>query len=122
MSISRIRAAKSRLAATITLYSGIVTLPPATIVFRKYEINSNKGFDDKMTPFNLAMDKIEICGIDIKSLADSIKDAPLGTRAGRIFVAFVVKIECFLDYNESQYGKNKLQFRLIKTRCSQILR
>ena len=65
MSISRIRAAKSRLAATITLYFGIATLPPATIVFKKYEINSNKGFDDKMTPFNLAMNKIDICGIDI---------------------------------------------------------
>ncbi|KAL9029403.1 MAG: hypothetical protein Q9180_007037, partial [Flavoplaca navasiana] len=54
------------------------------------------GFDDKMTPFHLAMDNIEACGANIELLADSVKDAPLGRRVDGIVVDFVVEIECFL--------------------------
>ncbi|KAL9636429.1 MAG: hypothetical protein Q9204_002263 [Flavoplaca sp. TL-2023a] len=60
------------------------------------EIAEEGGFDDKMTPFNLAMDNIEVCGANIELIADSVKDAPLGTRVDDIVVGFVVEIEYFL--------------------------
>ncbi|KAL8876805.1 MAG: hypothetical protein Q9192_008796 [Flavoplaca navasiana] len=60
------------------------------------ELAEEGGFDDKMTPFNLAMDNIEVCGANIELLADSVKDAPLCTWVDGIVLGFVVEMECFL--------------------------